>query len=773
MNVKHFATDNINIDLHIHSLASFYKDGDIVTNSNKDNTSVLIEALEKNNINMFAITDHNRFDYFLYCKLKEEIESNSIIKTILPGIEFDVTLDENYSKCHIVTIFDDSNAEVLKSISKKIADFKELSKEESYTLDEFENLLRQIGLKTILIVHQKQALDNKTGKTDSLSAACEDPSYFIRTGFIDSLEYGSSRTEGIVKDSLRNLNITFPLITGSDCHEWSAYPYRDSKSKKIERNFSSFKCLPTFKGLLMAISSFGSRANRNSNSNTHYIEKVKLGDLEIPLANGINAIIGDNGAGKSLLLNLLCDGDLKYYDSIVKSNNLTFEYNNGTFQKESINYIPQGDINKKVRDGKLFDKNSTYYDEITTKSLFSENIHGYFDKVNKYITKKIKVAEDKEKLKKNNIEIVPVERNFYLPVIDGSISLVSVELDKERKNSLKEKLDLIKNEYSQNKDYYVGLSLANSFENAIKELSEIYGVVEANLKRKEKINKAKSIVSSKLNDYAASLTTRRTSAESKNSETLKTYRNFKRSIVDFINLEKEQNIFPEFPKKISGIASKQVNDYMFVKTTNYNDVNLKEEFYKYCFNANYNSEENVKAISTKDEYKNSLKGCTSLQELDKYKNGKIQGFIDEWSKENTFITEVSSEDSVGNTPGEISLVYYKFLIQEKESDFCVLAIDQPEDDINPKRIKDFLLNYLGSIRDKKQILIVTHNPLLVVNLDVDNVIYLNKINNNINIKYGALEYNEDYNILDLVKENLDGGYKAIEGRLKKYDRDDD
>ena len=166
MNVKHFATDNINIDLHIHSLASFYKDGDIVTNSNKDNTSVLIEALEKNNINMFAITDHNRFDYFLYCKLKEEIESNSIIKTILPGIEFDVTLDENYSKCHIVTIFDDSNAEVLKSISKKIADFKELSKEESYTLDEFENLLRQIGLKTILIVHQKQALDNKTGKTD-------------------------------------------------------------------------------------------------------------------------------------------------------------------------------------------------------------------------------------------------------------------------------------------------------------------------------------------------------------------------------------------------------------------------------------------------------------------------------------------------------------------------------------------------------------------------------------------------------------------------------
>ena len=75
------------------------------------------------------------------------------------------------------------------------------------------------------------------------------------------------------------------------------------------------------------------------------------------------------------------------------------------------------------------------------------------------------------------------------------------------------------------------------------------------------------------------------------------------------------------------------------------------------------------------------------------------GFISEYSKENTFISEVTSKNSIGNTPGEISLVYYKFLIQEKEADFCVLAIDQPEDDINPKRINNFLLQYLGSISD--------------------------------------------------------------------------
>ena len=42
----------------------------------------------------------------------------------------------------------------------------------------------------------------------------------------------------------------------------------------------------------------------------------------------------------------------------------------------------------------------------------------------------------------------------------------------------------------------------------------------------------------------------------------------------------------------------------------------------------------------------------------------------------------------------------------------------------------------------------------------------------IEVKNGALEYeNNEYSILDLVKENLDGGYEAIERRLKAYGKD--
>ena len=57
----------INIDLHIHSSESSYKEKKgYVDESNINNIEILLKNLNINNINMFAITDHNRFNYELY-----------------------------------------------------------------------------------------------------------------------------------------------------------------------------------------------------------------------------------------------------------------------------------------------------------------------------------------------------------------------------------------------------------------------------------------------------------------------------------------------------------------------------------------------------------------------------------------------------------------------------------------------------------------------------------------------------------------------------------
>lgn len=79
--------NNIKIDLHIHSKASEYKEAaDYVKDSNINNVDVLLQKLKENDVNLFAITDHNRFDFELYNKIKSLINKSPYenVKNVLP-----------------------------------------------------------------------------------------------------------------------------------------------------------------------------------------------------------------------------------------------------------------------------------------------------------------------------------------------------------------------------------------------------------------------------------------------------------------------------------------------------------------------------------------------------------------------------------------------------------------------------------------------------------------------------------------------------------------
>jgi hypothetical protein len=120
---------------------------------------------------------------------------------------------------------------------------------------------------------------------------------------------------------------------------------------------------------------------------------------------------------------------------------------------------------------------------------------------------------------------------------------------------------------------------------------------------------------------------------------------------------------------------------------------------------------------------------------------------------------------MGNTMGEEAVVFFKFITSPKNRT-PVYLIDQPEDNISNPRIISKLIESFDNLRDESQLIFVTHNPLLVVNLDVDNVVYLSKINDKINVKSGCLE---DDGILDIVADNMDGGREVLKRRLKIYD----
>lgn len=759
---------NIKIDLHIHSKASAYKEADgYVDESKIENIDVLLSNVQENNVNLISITDHNNFDYALYKKIKELInkEPYKDINNNLPGVEFDVKLEENSKVvCHIICIFDDYDEDSICKIQSKIEEVKKLEDEEDYyTLNEFETILYNIGVSVLLIAHQKSDLDIKNSSQNhhSLSEAVENPREWIKTGFINALEYQKPRVQGMIKNNLREMKSKFATITGSDCHVWSAYPNKDDKIKEEKEYLTTIKCLPTFKGLVLSLTSPDTRFERNDEgNNSNYINEIKLGDKSYELSTGINAIIGENGAGKSYILGKLNGEEDRKYKKINDINKVKIS----KVGSPSITKISQGEIIEKVKSGNLLDNDSEFYDEISTINEFKTNITSFVSNLKKYVEERIKKRENQDKVNSLKIQIKEFKeiKNYYISL---NTDIETIENNpKDRYTEINNIYTKLYNEYKSNSDFYTEEKeiAINKILTSLQDLRKIIAKERDEISQK---NKTINVIIGVFNEINTKIKADRTSQENENEDMITEIRDFALKIKNYIiNKDKEME-FPNFPKAIEGTSVKAKYGFRFIKEAKYNNANLEKNLYKDLFVQNYQSKEKIMNINNKDEFANAVKGSSTYEMVENSLNSNVQKFIAEYTKEETSIKDENGTDEIGTTPGEIALTYYKLQLS-KEIDSDVILIDQPEDDISMKRIENYMLDYFNSVRDKKQVIFVTHNPLLVVNLDVDNVIDITKDRKNVlSIKAGCLE---DDDLLEVVSESLDGGKEAVERRLKVY-----
>ena len=756
---------NIKVDLHIHSKTSEYKEADgYVDESNIENIDVLLSKLQENNINLISITDHNSFDYALYKKIKELInkEPYKDINNNLPGVEFDVKLEENSKvACHIICIFDDSNEDSICRLQSKIEEVKKLEdKEDYYTLNEFETILYNIGVSVLLIAHQKSDLDIKNSSKNhhSLSEAVENPREWIKTGFINALEYQKPRVQGMIKNNLREMKSKFATITGSDCHVWSAYPNKDEKIKEKKEYITTIKCLPTFKGLVLSLTSPETRFERTDEGNSsNYINEIKLEDKSYELSTGINAIIGENGAGKSYVLGKL---NAEEYKKINDINNIKIsKVGNPTITK-----ISQGEIIEKVKSGNLLDNDSEFYDEISTINEFKTNIISFVSNLKKYVEERIKKREEQDKINSLKIQIKEFReiKNYYISL---NTDVETIENNpKDRYTEINDIYTKLYNEYKSNVNFYTG-EKANAINKILTSLQDLRKLIAKERDEINQKNKAINVVIGVFNDINTRIKADRTSQENENEDMITEIRDFTSKIKNYLINKDKETEFPNFPKAIEGTSVKSKYGFRFIKEAKYNNANLEKILYKDLFVLNYQSKEKIMNINNKEEFASAVKGSTTYEMIENSLNSNVQKFITEYTKEETSIKDENGTDEIGTTPGEIALTYYKLQLS-KEIDSDVILIDQPEDDISMKRIENYMIDYFNSVRDKKQVIFVTHNPLLVVNLDVDNVINITKDRKNIlSVKSGCLE---DKDLLEIVSESLDGGKEAVERRLKVY-----
>nr|MBC8360094.1 AAA family ATPase [Candidatus Desulfatibia profunda] len=99
-----------------------------------------------------------------------------------------------------------------------------------------------------------------------------------------------------------------------------------------------------------------------------------------------------------------------------------------------------------------------------------------------------------------------------------------------------------------------------------------------------------------------------------------------------------------------------------------------------------------------------------------------------------------------------------------------LVIDQPEDNLDNRLIGQVLAEILGALKEKRQIIVCTHNPNIVVSGDAEQVIVLDAISDRKAKveKHGSID-NED--IVQSVIDIMEGGRDAFRVRQHRYGMD--
>lgn len=781
------------VDFHIHSIASKHKESDdCVDLSTLDNIDLLIEKLNQREINMCSISDHDNFDFNIYNRLKQE-ENKGSIKKVFPAVEFSVTYDKKV--LHIITIFDDKDEGKIKKIQNEIFDTKnnkpfyddvELN---SFSENKYLNILKNIDLNVVMIAHQKETLSSKeTRNHDVMTLGKEKFDELVFLDYFESFEFKRKRNEifnknYIEKNKEKYKDTTLRFVTGSDCHDWSKYPKENG-----DFSFTYLKCLPTFRGLAMAVTNT-KRINYVNNfysTTDKYLDSINMeidnNEYDIKLSKGINVIIGDNSIGKSLLIhkltnyNYLNDQKIKdSYDEYLINNKIKI---NSSIPESNISkFNGQGSI-RKMFENKTFDSDEFLNGFFPAEPLVSKYIEIYKSEIENYISI-LKNKEEKSNAfnKITNFDICVIEATSkslnFKNVTQATITSINSKIKKigkiveyfESINSLLDKIQ--ENDFFDKEDEkYINdsinsnIKLISKYNNKIKqklfEISKINIINDEFTSKDKELKKTKTDETEKIANYESN--------KDSFSENIVNYYYKNRNKVKYEPNIKEEKV---------PTTSNKVGKYRFVAKTKTKEVS-NANLLTLINNVLGKSVKDINSIDSStipDRFSNRNKETSYKEKLINLKN-ELDKEIDNCFSIDKAINDASDKDVTKELSSGFNSKIYFDLISNQTDDNRIYIIDQPEDDVSQPSIKKNILGDFYDMSKNRQVIIITHNPQFIVNLDVDNVIFIGKDENDkIYIQNGALEYcDKDYDILKIVADNIEGGIDSINERWKRYDK---
>ncbi len=143
--------------------------------------------------------------------------------------------------------------------------------------------------------------------------------------------------------------------------------------------------------------------------------------------------------------------------------------------------------------------------------------------------------------------------------------------------------------------------------------------------------------------------------------------------------------------------------------------------------------------------------------------------LDAWWPEDMLRVKYSKDPSSGKfddlekgSAGQKAAAILAFLLSHGDEP---LIIDQPEDDLDNALIYDLIVSQIHHNKDRRQLVVVTHNPNIVVNGDSELVHILKFENGQVQIdQQGGLE---ESSIREAICTIMEGGRKAFDKRYKR------
>ncbi|AKP50918.1 PHP domain-containing protein [Cyclobacterium amurskyense] len=779
-------SDWFKVDLHIHTdFSNRTKQNDY---DGQFNINTLKTKLLENDVRLFSLTDHNIINTSAYESYYDALVEEDPI--LLIGCEFDIKVrqdDSTFLTYHTLLIFDENTTEKAHELSQIIeqhfTDKNIDTKERCLTEDEVFELFHPYHFFYIPhagghknIVDAYKGTDIKKAQEMVLLMECAHEKVKEKHRLRHQAEFDK------LKDPDFRNKQDEAFINFSDNHNCDIYP---TPKNGAPHEFYCLKGEPTFETLRFAFIDPQSRIRKQQD--VDLLKNVKkhiatiaikgietVDDIELEFSPNLNVIIGGASSGKSLLFNLLgskIENNKHGFEKYRKDNNsVLIKPSNGhipqqtlPFNGDEVIYINQGDIVKYFEKGDL--------KELVNDSGKEEELLNAKEKLQ---NQKMGLITELESFKNRFDRFNSVYHKDFI-IYEGDFD--NMLNDKYHFNEFKSSNTLIKFEEKEKLLSDISINI-NGFSS-----DEIFEITEVEIKtieqfkkliqQKQQLIRRKKLVQESIENFIENvdriIEEKNSTLESSSRAKKEAFKRKNTLTTTCSSLFKEAMDFNSSCNTIEDYKCEEKEEIHVGETVTLvleieNDTHLKEAVIN-CINFG-NLDKTVY-----ENYLTLVVNNSNLKDYPKYTDQRLiqklkresEGILNKFDSPNTYLDYKGNGNSKNKSPGFNSEMYLKTILQQ---DKCKLVmIDQPEDNLGNTFKNEDLINLLREYKFTKQIILVTHNPSIVVYGDAESIILAENDKGQISYKQLVLEKKK---YQKQIIDNLDGGKSIFNMRSRKY-----